>query len=179
MKTKIFSVMTLVAVMVGASCAKEDPAKPVDYSAPEKQATIQGTLLIVQNLTAATLTYSAAQEVTVIASVSYSQLGNPSAAGAFSTSVTTGSDGKFTLQVPADEDGASVSIVVNDREGTRMEYDYSRPLSQGDYATVSKAGIWMFNINSQMVKSGQAVIIPAAIGSFYEDKKAGGPVSGY
>jgi hypothetical protein len=170
--------MALAAVMMSASCSKEDPAKPVDYSAPEKQATIQGTLLINQNLTAATQTYSGAQGVTVIASVPYAQLGNPSATGSFSTTVTTGSDGKFTLHVPADEDGANVSIVINDKEGTRTEYDYSQPpLPQGGQPTVAKAGIWKFNIGSQDVKSGQAIILPATIGSFTLEKKAGSPVN--
>jgi hypothetical protein len=169
MKRKIFSVMALAAVLMSASCAKEDPAKPVDYSAPEKQATIQGKLLVNTDQTLTEPKYSAISGITIIATVSYSELNPGSGSGAFSTSATTNSNGEFTLKVPSTPSGVTVSFAVNDVEG-------SRKVSEGN-GTKTEDGKWSFSISSQSVKSGQSKILSSTIGTFTQIDKVGSAAS--
>ncbi|MDR2813422.1 MAG: hypothetical protein LBB79_02015 [Prevotellaceae bacterium] len=178
MKKKIFSAMALTAVLMGASCAKEDPAKPVDYSAPEKQATVTGKLVINENLTLSPQKYTAKEGITVIASVRYSSL-NPSSSssGAFSTSTTTNSKGEFTLTVPATEAGVSVSFAVNDIEGSQTTSDTNKPkLPGGGYPTKVEQGKWSFDVPSKNVQSGQKVILESVVGTFSQLDSAGDDV---
>lgn len=145
--------MALGAILISASCAKEDPATAVDFSAPEKQATIQGKLLV--NSDVSQQSYAGLSGVTVIATVPYSSLtGVPSATGSFSANATTNSDGDFTLQVPATADGVQVSFAV------------SKTQSKQTLPTGDVDGIWSFSIGQQSVKTGQTLIIPAITGSF-------------
>jgi hypothetical protein len=169
MKKNIFSVLALAAVVISASCAKnEDPAQPVDYTAPEMQATIQGKLLIIPDTTAPVENrwYSALSDVTIIASVSYASLsGDNNAKGAFSTTAKTNEKGEYSLTIPATASGVDVEFAVNDKEGTQKQFtDIS--------ITGDVLGIWSFTIPPQSdVKAGQVVIIPARAGTFTADKR--------
>ncbi|MDR3367318.1 MAG: hypothetical protein LBO71_10195 [Prevotellaceae bacterium] len=162
--------MALAAVLMSASCAKEDPAKPVDYSAPAKQATIKGKLLMNDNPTMSQPKYTAKAGITVIATVPYSELNSGSSSGAFSASTTTDSKGEFTLQVPATQAGVNVSFAVNDVEGSKTVN------SAGGTGTETQQGKWSFGIPSATVKSGQSKILDAAFGSFTQIKSVGDEV---
>lgn len=146
--------MALGAILLSASCAKEDPAKAVDFSAPEKQATIQGKLLV--NSDVSQQSYAGLSGVTVIATVPYSSLNSSvQNAGSFSASTETNSDGDFTLQVPATAAGVTVTLTVSETQSKQK-------LPTGDVD-----GIWSFSIPNQTnVKPGQTLIIPAITGSF-------------
>jgi hypothetical protein len=169
----VFYVLALAAVLMSASCAKdEDPAKPIDYLVPEKQATIHGTLLVNIDTTQVPQKYSAPEEkVTIIANISYADLSSDGGQkGAYSVPATTDEKtGAFILTVPATEDTVSVSIVANDIRGTQTQKDQNG-------STVSVSGIWSWTFNGLPLKiiSGQVVILPAIEGQFTPDKKAGG-----
>jgi hypothetical protein len=183
MKRKIYTVLALAAILMSASCAKEDPAKPIDYSAPEKQATIQGKLLINTNetLPIENQRYSAISGITIKATVSYSSLsGNFSQRGGFTTTTTTNSQGEFTLQVPATEDGVSVSFTVNPKDGRKTVI--AGYTSTNTPITKEQSGFWSFYIPQQnSVKPGQIIIIPLTTitVSFAEDVKVNDPVPNF
>ncbi|MDR0712043.1 MAG: hypothetical protein LBF67_06850 [Prevotellaceae bacterium] len=164
--------MALVAVLMSASCAKEDPAKPIDYSAPEKQATIKGKLLINDNTTLTTPKYSAISGVTIIASISYSSLSGDDAQGSFSTTATTDSKGDFTLTVPATSSGVTVNLVANDIQGSLT----TTSTSGSGSGTEIQQGKWSFDLSSPSVLSGQTVILSSVVGTFTQIKSAGDEV---
>jgi hypothetical protein len=171
MKQKFFSVMAFTALLMSASCAKEDPAKPVDYSAPEKQATLQGKVLINENETLTPQKYSAKAGVTVIASVAYSQLNPGLGSGSFSATATTDSKGEFTLAVPATSSGVSVTLAVNDVQG-------SKTVTSPSGSAEVQQGKWSFAISSIYdLQSGQTKILPVIYGYFTQIKSAGDDVS--
>jgi hypothetical protein len=178
---KTFKLLSLALVAGSlafvASCIKdEDPAEPIDYSAPEKQATIRGTLLTYDDNGVQNAQYVAASSVTIIASVSYSSLsGNSNNNGAYTTSVITNNNGEFTVNVPATEDGVPVDFVVNDKKGTQWQITYD---ANNDPVKTSVSGVWRFRINyNYLVYSGQEIIIPQSsiFVDFSEDVKAGDP----
>ena len=171
MKQKFFSAMAFTAVLMSASCAKEDPAKPVDYSAPEKQATIQGKLLVNDNTTLAQQKYKAIAGITVIASVAYADLSaTGQGSGSFSTTATTNSSGEFTVAVPATSSGVMVSFAVNDIQGSRTVN------SSSGTGTELQQGKWTFSISPMSVKSGQKIILDTEVGLFTPIESAGDEV---
>ncbi|MDR1341649.1 MAG: hypothetical protein LBK18_00150 [Prevotellaceae bacterium] len=179
--------LALGAIMVSASCAKEDPAKALDdsaYTAEGKSATIEGKLLVnndISILAPLQQKYAAIQGVTVIATISYSSL-NPSSggSGSYSTSTTTSSSGEFTLKVPATANGVSVTLTVNHTQGKQKRIiDYT---SANVPITSEINGKWSFSINDYSllsVKSGQTIILESAIGNFTPIESAGDPVGNY
>ncbi|MDR3183797.1 MAG: hypothetical protein LBT49_00105 [Prevotellaceae bacterium] len=175
MKRKIFSILALAAVLMSASCAEEDPAKPVDYSAPELQATIQGKLLIIADTTENPKAYSALEGVVITASVDYSELSSSAiTSGAFLTTATTDKDGVFTLTVPATASGVTVKIGANGKwmkEGQRQH--------DANEKRVWVEGIWSFpdlgpDITS--VTSGKVIYLSTVIGEFTTNINAGDDV---
>ncbi|MDR1417228.1 MAG: hypothetical protein LBJ57_07425 [Prevotellaceae bacterium] len=169
-KKYLLSMLAFGAILISASCTKEDPAKPIDPSsytaAAEKQATISGKLLIVSNISEsqASWIYSALPGITIMATVSYSSLGFDDMEGAFAVSTQTNSNGEFTLKVPATTSGVRVSLTVNDTKGTQRQ-------SIGAAGMIS--GKWSFSFSDQSVRSGQEVIIPAVSGTFQKDSSVG------
>lgn len=183
MKRKVFSVMALAAVLMSASCSKEDPAKPVDFSnvPAEKQATIQGKVLVNKNTTATTPVYAALQGVTVRASVTYSSLGVSGSTESYSTSTTTDSKGEFTLKVPATASGVPVTFNIDVIEGTQTQ-NVVNPTT-GTPAPLDVKGYWTVSSFSETVKAGQTIFVTNAstqfgviIGTFTQSKSAGDPV---
>lgn len=167
--------MAFTAILMSASCAKEDPAKPVNYSAPEKRATIQGRLLINENTTLTTQKYTAKAGITVIASVSYSDLNpNEYVPGSFSTTATTDSKGEFTLTVPATSSGVAVNFSVNDILGSRT---VTVTLPSGTDGAEIQQGKWSFSIPTiYNLKSGQEIILSTVSGTFTHIQSAGDDV---
>ena len=176
MKRIFFSAIVLAAALVSASCSKEeDPAKPVDYAAPEKQATIQGRLLVNNDQTVTEQKYSAMAGVLIIASVRYADL-NPNGVGAgvFSTRVTTDSRGEFTLTVPATAGGVPVYLAISDVKGSRNEAVVSATGTKNE----KKEGKWYFDPPANLyVQSGQTVILSAIVGDFAQIKSSGDRVN--
>ncbi|MDR1416850.1 MAG: hypothetical protein LBJ57_05480 [Prevotellaceae bacterium] len=171
MKRIFFNVLAFAAVLTfGASCTKEDPAKPLTYDAPERQATIYGTLLVNDDLTAAKQKYTGAAGVAIIATISYSDLSSGAGAtsGAISRATTTNSKGEFAIQVPATEAGVSVSFTVNDLKGKRTE-------TVGG-SSKEVAGTWRFSIADQRVKIDQEKISDTVVGVFTPSKSSGDEV---
>jgi hypothetical protein len=188
MKSKLLNVLALAAVLMSVSCSEDDPAKPVDFSAPEKQATIQGQLLINADLTLDDEVYSAAPAGTTIrAVVAYNDLGS-TASGSYTTTATVDSKGVFELKVPASDGGVTVSLTVNDIKGKQKDFtgetdDQGITLvdSQGKALTAEENGVWSFSFSAVASKlngvvSGQVVILPSVVGTFAEEVSVGSPV---
>jgi hypothetical protein len=184
MKKNFLNMLALGAILVSASCSKEDPAKALDDSvytaAPEKQATIQGKLLVNSNTALTEQVYSALSGITVIATIPYSNLNSSASgsSGAFSTSTTTNSSGEFTLKVPATASGVPVTLTVNDKDGKQRQQTGTSP--SGSPTSNEISGKWSFFINDYSllsVKSGQTIILESIKGQFTPIESAGDPIN--
>lgn len=159
---KIFSFVAVIltALSIGLTSCTEDPATPltVDMSAG-KTAKISGTLLVNEDLTAATPTYSG-HKATIIVSIPYSAILNDSkATGSWSTVISSDKKGVFEVEVPATTSGVEVSFAVSDVKGSQTQ------LIKGKKTDVS--GKWSnFNIPKTTVKSSQEVVLSSVVGTF-------------
>lgn len=173
MKKHLFTVMALAATLTLGltSCTKEDPASPLVIDM-QKTATVEGTLLVNPDITKAPADqkYDALKDVQIVAYVKYSTLNPNASTGSYTVKATyTSSTGKFSVVVPATEDGVTVTFAVSDVAGEQKQ------VVGPDNVTI--VGTWSFNIPSQSLKAGQKKVIPFVAGSFAPGKESGSKVN--
>jgi hypothetical protein len=164
MKKTIFSVMALTAIVIGsASCAKEDPAQPLNqYSSlnNENSATVSGILLVNPDETKAYADqkYAALANAKIKVTVSNADLYGGAASGDWASFVTTDLKGEFTVNIPATVGGVTVSFAVSDTKGSQKRR------VGADEKTVD--GYWTFHTFNESVQSGMTYIHAKEVGSF-------------
>lgn len=149
-KTKLFSVIAILALVSLSSCKDE----PVVVSsavtvATKDSATISGYVTAELNLQSAGLEAVPAG-TSILVSLPYSQL-NATATGSWMKTVTVGTDGKYSVKIPTNSKGVAVTFTPS-----AFEYDQTQAYSSG--ATVPKLRL-TYNIgsNSLNVVSGQSL----------------------
>lgn len=123
MKKQLKNVFVTAMLAVGllfSSCAKEDPAIPLNVNM-DQTATIHGKILVNKNEAATTQTWSAPDDFNVIATVPYSSL-NSSAIGDYvipSENISYNkSAGEFTIKAPVGIEGSNVTVKFSDFKGS-------------------------------------------------------------
>lgn len=171
---KVFSFVaaSLAVLSLSFTSCTEDPAKPlsVDMSAG-KTATISGTLLVNPDKTkdADKQTFEG-KSATIIVTVPYSEiLDDSSAKGNWITTVTSDSRGIFSVEVPTNPKGVTVSFTVSDIRGEQKQK------VGADDKTLS--GVWKFSVTDEGgVKPGKIIVKEHTEGKFTALKEDGSKI---
>ena len=107
--------------------------------------------------------YEAAEGVEIVAVISYAEILAPATpAGNWMKKITVDAAGHFTLNVPANPTGITVSFKVSEKRGKQKD-------GTGD----DHNGKWTFTIPNQSIVSGQRLILKQQVGVFAEIKEKG------
>jgi hypothetical protein len=148
-KTKLFSILTILVLISLSSCKDEPVVSSAVTVATKDSATISGYVTAELNLQSAGLEAVPAG-TSILVSVPYSQL-NATATGNWLKTETVGTDGKYSVKIPTNSKGVTVTFTPS-----AFEYDQTQAYASG--ATVPKLRLtYNTGSNSLNVVSGQSL----------------------